>query len=78
MVLGQNQNRLAGDFEPREAFVGELTEVNVWDRVVPHGVVVAQHNLCRIRKGSVTWWSQFKATVHGGVQVLESTTNNFP
>lgn len=74
VVLGQDQIKLAGDFDPDEAFVGELTEVNVWDRVLPRGAVVAQHNSCRVRKGSVNWWSQFKTAVHGGVQVVESTT----
>ncbi|KAJ7385073.1 hypothetical protein OS493_017438 [Desmophyllum pertusum] len=32
LVLGQDQDKLAGDFNPDEAFVGELTELNVWDR----------------------------------------------
>ncbi|KAL9972303.1 hypothetical protein ACROYT_G018587 [Oculina patagonica] len=74
VVLGQDQIKLAGDFDPDEAFVGELTEVNVWDTVLSRGAVVAQHNSCRVRKGSVTRWSQFKTAVHGGVQVVDSTS----
>lgn len=74
VVLGQDQNRLAGDFDPQEAFVGELTGVNVWDKVLPRRVIVRQHNSCRIIiKGTVNWWSQFKAAVHGGVQIVKPT-----
>ena len=67
----KDQDKLAGDFNLVEAFVGELTELNVWDRVLPRGAIVRQHNNCQIGKGSVNWWSQFKNVVHGGVQVIE-------
>lgn len=69
-VLGQDQDKLAGVFNPAEAFVGELVELNVWDRVLPRGVIVDQHNYCHIGKGSLNWWAQFKTDLHGDVKVL--------
>ena len=35
LVLGQDQDMLADDFNVEEAFVGELSQVNLWDKVLP-------------------------------------------
>ena len=61
---------LAGDFSEKEAFVGELSQLNVWDRVLSRRAIVTQHNMCYIGDGSVNKWEQFKSSVRGGVQVI--------
>jgi hypothetical protein len=33
-VIGQDQDSVGGNFESRDAFVGVLTEVHVWNRVL--------------------------------------------
>lgn len=72
VVLGQGQDyKIAADFNLEETFVGELTELNVWDKVLPESDIVAQHLNCHIGKGSVNWWSQFEHAVHGEVEVVE-------
>ena len=70
-MLGQDQDMLAGDFNVQEAFVGELSQVNVWDKVLSQSDIVTQHNKCSVDKGSVIWWEQLKNSVHGEVQVIE-------
>ena len=60
LVLGQDQDVLAGDFDVEETFVGELSQLNVWDKVLSRRVIVAQHNKCHIGKGSINWWVSLK------------------
>ena len=33
-IIGQEQDKVGGGFDVPQAFGGELTEVNVWDRVL--------------------------------------------
>ena len=70
-VIGQDQDEVGGGFVAAQAFVGDVTEVNVWGTVLSKSDVVAQATNCRITQGSVNWWSQFRAGVHGGVQVWD-------
>ena len=71
LVLRQDQDKLAGDFDLEETFVGELSQLNVWDRVLPSRAIVKQCNKCHITKGTINWWEQFKDFVFGGVKVIE-------
>ena len=54
-MLGQDQDKLAGDFDVEEAFVGELSQLNVWDSVLPRRAIVKQRNKCHITKGTINW-----------------------
>ena len=71
MVLGQDQDSIGGGFDAYQAFVGELTGVNMWDSVLSESDVAAQHENCSIPHGSVLSWPLFKDAVHGKVQVVE-------
>ena len=71
LVLGQDQDKLTGDFDAEETFVGELSQLNVWDSVLPRRAIVKQHKKCHITKGTINWWEQFKDFVFGGVEVIE-------
>ncbi|KAJ7385075.1 Neuronal pentraxin-1 [Desmophyllum pertusum] len=70
-VIGQDQDTVGGDFDADQAFVGALTQVNVWGTVLSASDIKAQASTCHISQGSVNWWSQFKDNVHGGVIVVE-------
>ena len=70
-VIGQDQDKVGGDFDREQAFVGDVTEVNVWGTVLSESDIVAQYRNCHITQGSVNWWSQFKDGVYGGVQIIE-------
>ena len=70
-MLGQDQDKLAGDFDVEEAFVGELSQLNVWDSVLPRMAIVKQRKKCHITKGTINWWEQLKDFVFGGVKVIE-------
>lgn len=70
-VIGQDQAEVGGGFVASQAFVLDVTEVNGWSTVLSRSDIVAQYSNCHITQGSVNWWSQFKAGVHGGVQIVE-------
>jgi len=70
-VIGQDQDQIGGGFVADQAFVGTVTELNVWGTVLSESDIVAQVRNCHITKGSVNWWSQFRAGVHGGVIICE-------
>ncbi|KAL9972418.1 hypothetical protein ACROYT_G018717 [Oculina patagonica] len=70
-VIGQDQDSLGGGFQKDESFVGYVTQVNVWGVVLSESDIVAQYSDCLVTEGSVTWWSEFKNGVHGGVVVVE-------
>ena len=70
-VIGQDQDKVGGDFDREQAFVGDVTEVNVWGTVLSESDIVAQYRNCHITQGSVNWWYQFKDSVYGGVQIFE-------
>jgi len=68
-VIGQNQNEIGGGFLASQAFIGDVTEVNVWCTTLSENDIAAQANHCHITQGSVSWWSQFKLDVHGEVNI---------
>lgn len=70
-VIGQDQDDVGDSFEAGQSFVGDVTEVNVWSTVLSESDIAAQYANCHITQGSVTWWSQFRDGVRGGVIVVD-------
>lgn len=63
-VIGQDEDEIGGGLVADQAFVGTVTELNVWSAVLSESDIVAQARNCHITKGSVNWWSQFRAGVN--------------
>jgi len=55
----------------RQAFVGEVTKVNVWGVELSESDIVAQYHNFHITLGSVNEWRDFKDGVRGGTDVIE-------
>ena len=73
VVLEQDQDSMGGGFETKDTFgPGQLSELNMWSRVLPGSEIAAQYQEdCRIPQGSVHAWSQFKNGISGVVKVQE-------
>jgi len=69
-VLGQEQDSGAGRFNALQSFVGEMTGVNIWNRVIDHHEIVSMSKSCRAGEGNVYKWSDFKPHIIGGVQLV--------
>ncbi|XP_078363951.1 neuronal pentraxin-1-like [Oculina patagonica] len=71
LVLGQDQDSLAGGFQRSQSFQGLMTNLNVWD------YVLCQNDIARISKaclheepGTVYKWTDLKHGVKGKPRVL--------
>uniref|UniRef100_A0A3B3UN74 Neuronal pentraxin-2-like n=1 Tax=Poecilia latipinna TaxID=48699 RepID=A0A3B3UN74_9TELE len=66
LVLGQEQDSLGGGFDSTQAFVGELSQVGLWDRVLSSAQVASLARCSRVTQGAVVLWSESKVQVYGG------------
>lgn len=72
MVLGQEQDSLGGSFSPEEAFTGDLSQLNVWDKVLTPKDIYNLVRSCGVGEGNVKAWADFRKGLQG-VYVLTST-----
>ncbi|KAM4531861.1 neuronal pentraxin receptor a [Odontesthes bonariensis] len=66
LVLGQEQDSLGGGFDSSQAFVGEMSQVGLWDRVLSSSQVATSARCGRITQGSVAPWSENGIETYGG------------
>lgn len=60
------QDSLGGGFDSSQALVGELSQVGLWDRVLPPSQVANLARCGKVHQGSVTSWTENRVEVHGG------------
>ena len=70
LILGQEQDHVGSGFYARQSFVGGMTGVNIWDRVLDHQEIVRMSKSCLAGEGNVYKWSDFKPHIMGGVQLV--------
>ncbi|XP_064805637.1 neuronal pentraxin-1-like [Oncorhynchus masou masou] len=67
LVLGQEQDTLGGGFDATQAYVGELANLNMWDRKLSIGEI---YNLAtcnsKAQTGNVFSWSESNIEIFGG------------
>ncbi|XP_075871892.1 C-reactive protein-like [Nelusetta ayraudi] len=59
VILGQDTDSTIGIFDPKQSFVGEIGDVNMWDRVLPDST-----------RGNVLDWEGIKMEPKGHVNVI--------
>ena len=60
-IIGQEQDEFGGGFDPSQAFVGELTELHVWNRVLSSANVKDVASNCASKmKGNYIAFSDFE------------------
>ena len=69
-VIAQDQDTVGDDFDVHQAFVGDVTEVNVWGVELSESDILAQYHNCHITIGSVNEWRDFEDGVHGETEVI--------
>ncbi|XP_072349585.1 mucosal pentraxin-like [Scyliorhinus torazame] len=66
VILGQDQDKVGGGFSKKQSFVGELTDLNLWDVVRP----VSEIPTCsRRERGNVIDWTDLNYKIEGKVMV---------
>ncbi|XP_078359510.1 uncharacterized protein LOC144643983 [Oculina patagonica] len=62
LVLGQDQDEVGGGFTTADSFQGMLSNVNVWDRVLPTSQIKEMSQSCQLdesNEGNVFKWPDF-------------------
>ncbi|XP_016345209.1 neuronal pentraxin-2-like isoform X1 [Sinocyclocheilus anshuiensis] len=66
IILGQEQDIVGGRFDATQAFVGELSHFNMWDRVLRPVDISAMANCSAYMPGNVVPWVDANVEVFGG------------
>ncbi|CAN9505035.1 unnamed protein product [Ophioblennius macclurei] len=70
IILGQDPDSYLGSFDPRQSFVGELSDVNMWDSVLSQSEIQDLVSGKHTRWPNVINWETAKLQSHGNVVVL--------
>ncbi|XP_076362747.1 sushi, von Willebrand factor type A, EGF and pentraxin domain-containing protein 1-like isoform X2 [Tachypleus tridentatus] len=68
-VIGQDQDSIGGNFSPLEAFQGNISRINVWNRILTKSEI---QQLCKFKDnlpGRIKAWPDFLQNVKGNVQL---------
>ncbi|CAH3168318.1 unnamed protein product, partial [Pocillopora meandrina] len=60
LVLGQDQDKLGGDFQEYQSFIGEMADVNIWNHVISDQEVRRMSKSCLTGTGNLFQWGDFK------------------
>ncbi|KAJ8363852.1 hypothetical protein SKAU_G00126830 [Synaphobranchus kaupii] len=66
IILGQEQDTVGGRFDATQAFVGELSQFNLWDRVLRPVDIMSLANCSLYMPGNVIPWVDTNVEVFGG------------
>ena len=70
LVIGQEQDSFGGGFVTSQSYIGELTDLNMWNRVLTANEIVKLSKSCHGGMGNVKKWSDFKVGLRGDVRVI--------
>lgn len=70
LILGQEQDSLGGNFEASQSFIGKLTGVNIWGRVIREDEIMRMSKKCQIGEGDLFQWRNFQTNVRGSVRSI--------
>jgi len=74
LIIGQEQDSFGGGFDATQNYIGELTDLNMWDRVLDASEVSNLSKSCHGGRGNVKKWSDFKVGLRGDVRVISPST----
>ncbi|XP_028823842.1 pentraxin fusion protein-like [Denticeps clupeoides] len=71
-LLGQDADKHLGDFETVQSFAGEITDLNMWDYVLPGNQIKALYlnQAQRVPRPNVFDWQTIQFEINGNVMVV--------
>ncbi|XP_044182063.1 neuronal pentraxin receptor-like [Acropora millepora] len=70
LIIGQEQDAFGGRFDSNQNYIGELTGLNIWNRVLSPNEIANMSKSCHLGEGNVKKWSDFKVGIRGNVRVI--------
>nr|XP_020655271.1 neuronal pentraxin-2 [Pogona vitticeps] len=74
LILGQEQDTVGGRFDATQAFVGEMSQFNIWDRVLKPEDIMTIANCSANMPGNIIPWVDNNVDVFGGASKLPVET----
>ncbi|XP_051877196.1 neuronal pentraxin-2-like [Pristis pectinata] len=74
LILGQEQDAVGGRFDATQAFVGELSHFNIWDRILASEVIRSIANCSANLAGNIIPWIDNNVDAFGGATKLPLET----
>ncbi|XP_043573885.1 C-reactive protein-like [Chiloscyllium plagiosum] len=71
-ILGQEQDKVGGGFDIDQSFVGEVSDVNLWDHVLTPSEIKAVSEGCYNPGGSIIDWSSVWYIARGKVKIQDN------
>ncbi|XP_078279236.1 mucosal pentraxin-like [Rhinoraja longicauda] len=68
-IIGQEQDSVSGGFDIKQSFVGEITDVNMWDRVLKTSEIELISQGCYSEGGNIIDWRSTTFTSGGNVRI---------
>ncbi|XP_031588090.1 pentraxin fusion protein-like [Oreochromis aureus] len=69
VILGQDPDSFLGSFDEQQSFVGEISDVNMWDVVLPDSVIQDMFAGQREPRGNVFDWDSTELRTNGDVEL---------
>ncbi|XP_039597132.1 neuronal pentraxin-1 [Polypterus senegalus] len=66
-ILGQEQDTLGGRFDATQAFVGEMSDLNMWSHVLTPSEIYSLATCGSHATGDIIAWTESVIELHGGV-----------
>ncbi|XP_032901300.1 mucosal pentraxin-like [Amblyraja radiata] len=76
-ILGQEQDSVGGGFDKKQSFVGEITDVNMWDRVLKPDEIELISQGCYRDGGNIIDWGSTTFTPGGNVVIKDNNDCTF-
>ncbi|XP_014668707.1 PREDICTED: neuronal pentraxin-1-like [Priapulus caudatus] len=73
LVIGQEQDELAGDFDYNQAYIGELSDLNVFNRSLTDNEVNVMSRTCYYDGGNVLRWYDVRGGLRGNPKFYSPT-----
>ncbi|XP_078364413.1 neuronal pentraxin-2-like [Oculina patagonica] len=74
LTIEQDQDSLGGDFDASQVYIGELTDLNMWNTVLNATEISNMSKSCHSGMGNVKKWSDFKVGIRGDVRVISPSS----
>lgn len=65
MIAGQEQDDIGGGFNAEESFLGDISQMNVWSRVLSDNEIYNLAQTCDRAQGDVVAWPDFRENLFG-------------
>lgn len=72
VIIGQDPDRYMGDFDANQSYVGEISDISMWDSVLPASTIQDMYSGKRVSRGNVFDWETAELRINGEVNIITS------